>query len=182
MKHSLSKTIVSALAVLAFTAAHAAEHEVQMLDMKGDQPMVFDPPFLKIEPGDTVTFVPVNKSHWVESKLVPDGAEAFKSELDQRFSVTLNKEGVYLYVCPPHQMMNMVGVIQVGKPENLKAATDMAPKLERRAMSNKGRWEEYLNQIDLSGVPEIAEIIVKGDTLPKSAAQPGAEKGAATKP
>ncbi|MDO5091725.1 MAG: pseudoazurin [Cardiobacteriaceae bacterium] len=157
----------SLLAILACGLAHAAEYEIQMLDMKDNQPMVFDPPFLKVEAGDTVTFVPVHKSHWVESKLVPEGAEAFKSELDQRFSVTLEKEGVYLYVCPPHQMMNMVGVIQVGKPENLKAAADMAKKLERRAMSNKGRWEEYLNQIDLSGMPEIAEIMVKGDTLPK---------------
>lgn len=151
--------------------AQGAEHEVRMLDMSDDgkAPMVFDPPFLKIEPGDTVTFVPTHKSHYVESKLVPEGAQDFKSELDQKFSVTPDKEGIYLYVCPPHQMMNMVGVIQVGKPQNLKAAIDMAPKLERRAMSNKGRWEEYLNQIDLSGIPEIAEIMIKGDTLPSDA-------------
>lgn len=177
----MKKTLVSLLA-LAACAAYAAEHEVQMLDMKDNQPMVFDPPFLKVEPGDTVTFVPVNKSHWVESKLVPEGAEAFKSELDQRVSVTLDKEGVYLYVCPPHQMMNMVGVIQVGKPQNLKVATDAARKLERRAMSNKGRWEEYLNQIDLSGIPEIADIMVKGDTLPKQDTPQDAEKSKTDKP
>ena len=60
----MNKTLATLLACTAF-AAYAAEHEVQMLDMKDNQPMVFDPPFLKVEPGDTVTFVPVNKSHWV---------------------------------------------------------------------------------------------------------------------
>lgn len=167
----MKKTLLASLAVLA-GFAHAAEHRIEMLDMKDNQPMVFDPPFLKIEPGDSVTFVPTHKSHWAESRLVPEGAEAFKGELDKELTVKFDKEGVYLYVCPPHQMMNMVGVIQVGKPLNLKEASEAAPKLERRAMSNKGRWEEYLNQIDLSGIPEVAEIMVKGDTLPKDAKQP----------
>ena len=165
--------IVLAAAMLALAAAvSAAEHEIRMLDMSDDgtnQPMVFDPPFLKIAPGDTVTFIPTHKSHWAESKLVPEGAETFKSELDQPFSVTLDKEGVYLYVCPPHQMMNMVGVIQVGKPVNLADVIKAVPKLEKRAMSNKGRWEEYLDHIDLSDMPEVAEIMIKGDTLPKDA-------------
>lgn len=151
-------------------AAFAAEHEIRMLDMSedGKEPMVFDPPFLQVAPGDTVTFIPTHKSHWAESRLVPEGAEPFKGELDQRFSVTLDKEGIYLYVCPPHQMMNMVGMIQVGKAFNLAEAVEMMKKLERRAMSNKGRWETYAESIDLSGIPEIAEIMVRGDTLPKA--------------
>lgn len=166
----MKKYWVASMALLA-GLAFGAEHEVRMLDMSDDgkSPMVFDPPFLKIEPGDTVTFVPTHKSHYVESKLVPEGAQDFKSELDQKFSVTLKEEGVYLYVCPPHQMMNMVGMIQVGRPVNLADVQTAVPKLERRAMSNKGRFEAYADQIDLSGIPEIAEIMVKGDTLPKDA-------------
>ena len=138
------------LATLLGATAYAAEHEIRMLDMSDDgkEPMVFDPPFLKVAPGDTVTFIPTHKSHWAESRLVPEGAEAFKGELDQPLSITLDTEGVYLYVCPPHQMMNMVGIIQVGAAQNIDAVRDNLPKLERRAMSNKGRWETYASQID----------------------------------
>ena len=135
-------------AVLLAAAAHAAEHEIKMLDIGSDKaPMVFEPAVLKIAPGDTVTFVPTNKGHNVESKLVPDGAEAFKSELDEKYSVKLDKEGVYIYVCPPHSMMNMVGVIQVGEATNMDAVNTRVPKLEKRAMSNKGRLSKYIEQL-----------------------------------
>ena len=137
------------LALLAAAAsAHAAEHEVKMLDIGSDkEPMVFEPAVLKIAPGDTVTFVPTNKGHNVESKLVPEGAEAFKSELDEKYSVKLDKEGVYVYVCPPHSMMNMAGVIQVGEATNMDAVNSRVPKLEKRAMSNKGRLTKYVEEL-----------------------------------
>ncbi len=135
------------LALLA-AAANAAEHEVKMLDIGSDkEPMVFEPAVLKIAPGDTVTFLPTTRGHNVESKLVPDGAEAFKSELDEKYSVKLDKEGVYIYVCPPHSMMNMAGVIQVGEATNMEAVQKALPKLERRAMSNKGRLTKYVEEL-----------------------------------
>ena len=136
------------LALLAAASAHAAEHEVKMLDISSDkEPMVFEPAVLKIAPGDTVTFIPTNKGHNVESKVIPEGAEAFKSELDEKYSVKLDKEGVYIYVCPPHSMMNMAGVIQVGEATNMEAAQKALPKLERRAMSNKGRLTKYVEEL-----------------------------------
>ena len=136
------------LVLLAAASAHAAEHEVKMLDIGSDkEPMVFEPAVLKIAPGDTVTFVPTNKGHNVESKLVPEGAEAFKSELDEKYSVKLDKEGVYIYVCPPHSMMNMAGVIQVGEATNMDAVNSRVPKLEKRAMSNKGRLTKYVEEL-----------------------------------
>ena len=143
------KKIILPLALLAAAAyAHAAEHEVKMLDIGSDkEPMVFEPAVLKIAPGDTVTFVPTNKGHNVESKLVPEGAESFKSELDEKYSVKLDKEGVYIYVCPPHSMMNMVGVIQVGEATNMDAVNSRLPKLEKRAMSNKGRLTKYVEEL-----------------------------------
>ena len=108
--------------------------------------------------GGTVTFLPASKGHNVESKLVPDGAEAFKSELDEKYSVKLDKEGVYIYVCPPHSMMNMVGVIQVGEATNMDAVNSRVPKLEKRAMSNKGRLSKYIEQRkgDSTGKPAAA--------------------------
>ena len=143
----MKKTLILT-AVLLASAAHAAEHEVKMLDIGSDKaPMVFEPAVLKIAPGDTVTFIPTNKGHNVESKIVPEGAETFKSELDETYSVKLEKEGVYVYVCPPHSMMNMAGVIQVGEATNLEAVQKALPKLERRAMSNKGRLTKYVEEL-----------------------------------
>ena len=143
----MKKTLILTAALLT-TAAHAAEHEIKMLDIGSDKaPMVFEPAVLKIAPGDTVTFIPTNKGHNVESKIVPEGAETFKSELDEKYSVKLEKEGVYVYVCPPHSMMNMAGVIQVGEATNMEAVQKALPKLERRAMSNKGRLTKYVEEL-----------------------------------
>lgn len=129
-------------------ALYAAEHEVKMLDIGSDQQtMVFEPAFLHVNVGDTVTFVPTNKGHHVESKVMPEGADKFQSALDERFSVTLTQEGIYIYVCPPHSMMNMVGIIQVGKALNLEDIEAKVPRLEKRAMSNKGRLTELAQQI-----------------------------------
>ena len=142
------KKILILTAALLATSAYAAEHEIKMLDIGSDKaPMVFEPAVLKIAPGDTVTFIPTNKGHNVESKIVPEGAEAFKSELDEKYSVKLEKEGVYVYVCPPHSMMNMAGVIQVGEATNIEAVQKALPKLERRAMSNKGRLTKYVEEL-----------------------------------
>ena len=144
----MKKPLLILALLAAAAAANAAEHEVKMLDIGSDKaPMVFEPAVLKIAPGDTVTFVPTNKGHNVESKVIPEGAEAFKSELDEKYSVKLDKEGVYVYVCPPHSMMNMAGVIQVGEATNMEAVQKALPKLERRAMSNKGRLTKYVEEL-----------------------------------
>ena len=48
-------------------AAQAADHEVQMLNKGAKGAMVFEPDLIKAMPGDTVTFVPTDKSHDAES-------------------------------------------------------------------------------------------------------------------
>ncbi len=105
-------------ASLAFAgAAIAADHQVQMLNKGSDgQLMVFEPAFLKVEPGDTVTFVPTDKSHNAESILgaLPDDAEAFKGKINQEVSVTLNAPGLHPVKCTPHFPLGMVALIQVG--------------------------------------------------------------------
>ena len=169
----MKKTLILT-AVLLASAAHAAEHEVKMLDIGSDKaPMVFEPAVLKIAPGDTVTFIPTNKGHNVESKIVPEGAEAFKSELDEKYSVKLDKEGVYIYVCPPHSMMNMAGVIQVGEATNMEAVQKALPKLERRAMSNKGRLTKYVEE--LANAPAADAANVAEEKAAEKSEQPAAK-------
>lgn len=142
----MKKILLTFLALSATT--FAAEYEVKMLNIGEEGNMVFDPPVLHIEAGDTITFLPTQAGHYVESKIIPEGADSFKSAMDEKYSITLDKEGIYIYVCPPHQMMNMVGIIQVGKPINLEAVEAQIPKLARRAMQNKGRLEAYFKQLN----------------------------------
>jgi len=113
----LTTLMLCAGALLLTVPAHAAEYEVKMLNKGPDnQAMVFDPPFLKVQPGDTVKFVPTDKGHDAETipGLLPEGATPFKGKLSQEISVTFEKPGLYGYRCVPHFGMGMVGLIEVG--------------------------------------------------------------------
>lgn len=144
----MKNILVFAFVAFFCTFIFAKDYEVKMLDIdsKGNT-MVFEPGFIQIKPGDSVTFVPTHKSHWAKSNVVPDGALKFESKLDEKATFKFDKEGIYLYECPPHRMMNMVGIIQVGKATNLAKVKEALPKLERRASSNEGRLTEYAKQI-----------------------------------
>lgn len=143
------KTLLLAAALaLTAPAAFAADHEIQMLNFGKEGGMVFEPGFLKVEPGDTVTFVPTNSGHWVKGLVQPEGTDLLESKVDETYKVTLTEEGVYLYSCPPHMMMSMVGVLQVGKATNLATVKEKAPGHARRMFQNKGRLDTYLGQIE----------------------------------
>ncbi len=88
------------------------------------QPMV-----LMVEPGDTVQWTNmVGHNVQLLEGMHPEGAELFESKMgEENFTVTLEKEGAYVYICTPHVSTGMVGVVVVGKtpPDNL-AALDAA--------------------------------------------------------
>lgn len=116
----MRKVILAVAAIISVgfvSAAGAAEHEVEMLNVGPDgERMVFEPAYLKVEPGDTVTFLPTDKSHNAESILgmMPEGAEAFKGKINQEISVTFEQPGVYGIKCLPHYALGMVGLVEVG--------------------------------------------------------------------
>jgi pseudoazurin len=98
--------------------------------------MQFEPAFLKIAPGDTVTF-PAAEMHDSDSLAdgVPEGAEGWRGNLDEELTVTLTAEGFYAFKCTPHFFDGMVGLIQVGDaPENAAAiaALNMSGKARAR--------------------------------------------------
>lgn len=127
-------------------AALAADHEVKMLNKSPDgKAMQFDPAFLKIAPGDTVTFVSTDKGHNSQSidGMIPDDAEPWKGKISKGITVTLTKEGVYGYKCLPHYALGMVGLIQVGDdPVNLDAA-----KKAKLVGAAKKKMDELLDQV-----------------------------------
>lgn len=123
----MKRILVAAAAFAALViagGAQAADHQVQMLN-KGDKgAMVFQPDFIQAAPGDTVTFVPTDKSHDAASikGMLPEGAEPFKGKMSEAITITVNAEGVYGVKCVPHYGMGMVALIVVGKPANLEEA------------------------------------------------------------
>lgn len=103
----------------------AAEHEVHMLNKGESGMMVFEPAYVKAEPGDVIHFIPTDKSHNVEAikDILPQGAEPFKGKMNEDYSLTVTQPGLYGVKCTPHFAMGMVGLVQVGDgPANLDAA------------------------------------------------------------
>ena len=142
------KSLIAAFAIsLIATSAIAADHKVKMLNYGQEGGMVFEPAYVKAEIGDTVTFIPENTSHYVQSFAVPEGVKPWKSKLDEEFTVTVDQEGVYLYYCPPHLMMAMIGVIQVGKPVNLETVKEKSAKLRSKLVMKGERLDTYLGQV-----------------------------------
>ena len=136
----MAKSIVGAAAILMALAlpAAAADFEVHMLNKGAEGAMVFEPAHVKVAPGDTVTFIPTDKGHNVETikDMIPEGAEAFKSKMNEAYKVTFDKAGAYGVKCTPHAGMGMVGVVVVGDaPANLDAVkTGKLPKKARERM------------------------------------------------
>ncbi|RJG05689.1 pseudoazurin [Noviherbaspirillum cavernae] len=143
----MKKVVLATALSLLSLGAFAAEHQVKMLNSGKEGTMVFEPSFLKVAKGDTVKFVKVDASHNSASAIVPAGAKPWKGKMDEEIAVQLDQEGVYVYVCDPHKMMGMAGVIQVGKPTNLDDAKKESEKLSKTFVMNKDRLTKALEQV-----------------------------------
>jgi len=122
MKRTMALAALTAM--LLAGGAQAAEHEVQMLNRGDKGAMVFVPDLVKAAPGDTIRFIPTDKSHNVEAikGMLPEGVAVFKSKINDEFTITLTEQGVYGVKCTPHYGMGMVALILAGDPVNLDAA------------------------------------------------------------
>jgi pseudoazurin len=119
-----------------------------MLSSSATGDMVFEPSFLRMQRGDTVVFrTAQGGGHQSSSVLLPQGAVPWRTSHDVTTRITLNVEGVYLYVCEPHLAMGMVGVLQVGRATNAAAAQRKVQELERSIVLNKGRFEAALRRL-----------------------------------
>ena len=118
---------------------------IDMLNVRSDgQSMVYSEDVLKVEVGDTVVWKPKDKGHNVEFIIGPDAIELpKKSRINQEFTYTFEKSGVYFYQCTPHKSMGMIAVIIVGKDlTNLDQV-----KSVRVSGKSKRKLEEILSLI-----------------------------------
>jgi pseudoazurin len=135
---------IAATSVLLATPVFAADFTVNMVNKDSEgRAMQFEPAFLAVAPGDTVTFKAVDKGHDSESIGIPDGAEGWKGKISQDVTVTFTQPGLYAYKCTPHFPLGMVGLIEVGDDtSNLDAIK--ALKMPGKA---KARMDELLGQV-----------------------------------
>jgi pseudoazurin len=108
----------------AFAPAGAAEIQIKMLNKGTEGMMVFEPALVKVAPGDTVKFIPTDKTHNAETipGMLPEGAQAIAGKIDEEVTVTFDKDGIYGIRCKPHYGMGMVAMIVVGNPVNEQQA------------------------------------------------------------
>ncbi|MGB7453571.1 MAG: plastocyanin/azurin family copper-binding protein [Lysobacterales bacterium] len=130
----------------------AEEYEVLGIDNRNYQSMFFEPDFLRIEPGDSVTFVVTHFDHLPRSVFVPDGATHWEAEPGKSITVTFREEGIYIFECFYHAVMGMSGVLLVGHPVNLEEARTFFEHYKDETFAMNG------NRLDRLWDPEIGPI------------------------
>ena len=96
------------------TTSFAADVTIEMLnkDPEGNR-NVYSEEVVKVEVGDTVTWLPTSKGHNVEMISSPNQMK-FKSKNNKEAKITFDTPGIYYYWCTPHKGMGMIGLIVVG--------------------------------------------------------------------
>jgi pseudoazurin len=134
--------VAGAVIALAVAGPAAAKDvQVKMLNKGNGRTMVFSPEIVRVNPGDTVTFVATDKGHNAEiiSTMLPAGAAPFKGKMNQNLTVKFTKPGTYGYKCLPHYGMGMVGAVIVGN-----GASNAG---QAKAVSHPGKAKQVFSSI-----------------------------------
>ncbi|WP_436900526.1 plastocyanin/azurin family copper-binding protein [Halovenus halobia] len=104
------------------------EVAINTVGQEGSAEYHFDPHVTWVEPGGTVTWRLESGSHTAtayhpgndQPRLVPEGTEGWDSGTmsteGETFKHTFETEGVYHYLCTPHEQFGMVATVIVGQP------------------------------------------------------------------
>ena len=86
--------------------------------MSDEGSMVFEPAFIKINAGDSITFEMTDAGHNAATVYGPAGSVPFDTKYKPSTTIKFDVSGLYLYKCSPHAMMAMAGIIQVSDTNN----------------------------------------------------------------
>ena len=152
MEYNMNKIKYLVFSICIFISGNvlSAEHVVKMLSNLKGQSMVFEPPVLTINPGDSVKWVSTNPGHNTASidGMLPQGANPWNGGINEELVVKFDKEGIYGYKCTPHYILGMAGFIVVGNANsNLDAVKKVANDAQSKFAMNKTRLSDYLEQV-----------------------------------
>jgi len=111
------KILITTFILLFFTSSSfAADVTIDMLNKLGKESMVYSKKIVRVNVGDTVTWLAKSKGHNVEfiKGGVPAGVDKFKSKFNKDVSYKFTIPGIYAYWCTPHKSMGMIGFVVVG--------------------------------------------------------------------
>jgi len=131
------KILITAFILLFFTSSSfAADVTIDMLNKLGKESMVYSKKIVRVNVGDTVTWLAKSKGHNVEfiKGGVPTGVDKFKSKFNKDVSYKFTIPGIYAYWCTPHKSMGMIGFVVVG---DNKSNLDDIKKIKYVAKSKK---------------------------------------------
>ena len=123
-------------------------HIVKMLNNSEQGSMVFEPAFIKINKGDSITFEMTDAGHNAVTVAGPAGSTPFDTKYKPSTTVQFDTNGLYLYKCTPHAMMAMAGLIQVSDASNKEAMKAEIDKFESNVMMQpvKTRMSDLFNK------------------------------------
>ena len=102
------------ITALLSTPSFAADIAIEMLNKDADgNKMGYSQELVKIDVGDTVSWLPSSKGHNVEMISSPNKMK-FKSKNGKEAKITFDTPGIYYYLCTPHKGMGMIGLVVVG--------------------------------------------------------------------
>ena len=118
----MKKYLIIILSSMLTFSLFAEDTFINMLNKRDDgQRMVFSQDLVKVAVGDTVKWLPTEPGHNVEFVAAPDGVSLpAKSYINKEFSMKFETPGIYLYVCSPHSIMGMIGLVVVGNDTSNK--------------------------------------------------------------
>jgi pseudoazurin len=136
----INKTKIAGLAI-----ASALWSQIAVADTVEVKAVVtkFEPTVVFIKPGDSVKFSNMAGHDTVSIEgMIPEGGQTWKSAMSEEITVTLDKEGAYVYKCTPHVGLGMAGAIVVGgaQPDNLDAI--------KKSRENKGMVARAVRQLE----------------------------------
>lgn len=136
------------IAIMLGGIAYASEnHVVKMLNNGVEGSMVFEPAFIKINTGDSITFEMTDAGHNAVTVAGPDGSVAFDTKYKPSTVIKFDVYGIYLFKCAPHAMMAMAGLIQVSDANNKDEMAKAVEKFEATVMmpNVKTRMSDLFN-------------------------------------
>ena len=131
------RILITTFILLFFTSnLFAADVSIEMLNKLGKESMVYSKKIVRVNLGDTVTWLATSKGHNVEfiKGGVPTDVDKFKSKFNKDVSYKFTIPGIYAYWCTPHKSMGMIGFVVVGDD---KSNLDDIKKIKYVAKSKK---------------------------------------------